>query len=310
MERVIREFLEAKPGYLKKSNEYILDRLGIYPPTKKRLKTCARIKREITNSYKDEEVKAVNVKKADYQSYISSKKEKLHIPKENYKKSPALQYDPKNILVIGDLHEPFCLDGYLEHCIETQDKYKCGTVIFIGDVIDNHFASYHETDPDGFGAGEELERAIHKLKRWYKAFPEATVLIGNHDRLIYRKAYSSGLSRRWIRNLNEVLETPNWDFVEEITINGVNYNHGEGGTARTRAKNEMQSQVQGHLHAQFYIEYNVSPSMRLFAMQVGCGVDRKAYAMAYGKHFKKPVIGCGVVLGDIPTPHLVPMILE
>jgi hypothetical protein len=33
-----------------------------------------------------------------------------------------------------------------------------------------------------------------------------------------------------------------------------------------------------------------------FAMQVGCGVDRKSYAMAYGKHFKKPQINVGVVL--------------
>ena len=25
----------------------------------------------------------------------------------------------ENVLVIGDLHEPFCLDGYLEFCINT-----------------------------------------------------------------------------------------------------------------------------------------------------------------------------------------------
>ena len=28
------------------------------------------------------------------------------------------------ILVIGDLHEPFCLDGYLEHCKETYKNYQ------------------------------------------------------------------------------------------------------------------------------------------------------------------------------------------
>ena len=42
------------------------------------------------------------------------------------------------VLVIGDLHEPFCLDGYLEHCQETYAKYNCNRVVFIGDVIDNH----------------------------------------------------------------------------------------------------------------------------------------------------------------------------
>ncbi len=72
------------------------------------------------------------------------------------------------VLVIGDLHEPFCLDGYLGHCIRTYENYNCNRVVFIGDVIDNHYSSYHESDPDGYGAGEELELAIDKLSEWYK----------------------------------------------------------------------------------------------------------------------------------------------
>lgn len=225
-------------------------------------------------------------------------------------KNKKIKYNKDNKLIIGDLHEPFCLEGYLEHCKNIKDQFQCGTIIFIGDIVDNHYASYHETDPDGFGAGYELDLAINKLSAWYKEFPEATVIIGNHDRLIYRKAFSSGLSKRWIRELNEVLEVPNWKFVEELELDGVNYNHGEGGTARNKMKNEMQSQVQGHLHSQFYLEYNVTPVNRMFAMQVGCGVDRKAYAMAYGKSGKKPIIGCGVVLGsENPQPHIIPMLL-
>jgi UDP-N-acetylmuramyl pentapeptide synthase len=49
----------------------------------------------------------------------------------------------KRVLVIGDLHEPFCLDGYLNHCTNTYKKYKCDTVVFIGDIIDSHFSSFH-----------------------------------------------------------------------------------------------------------------------------------------------------------------------
>ena len=50
----------------------------------------------------------------------------------------------RNILVIGDLHEPFCLDGYLEFCIEQYETYNCNQVIFIGDILDNHAFSYQE----------------------------------------------------------------------------------------------------------------------------------------------------------------------
>lgn len=277
MEVAIESFLLLKRGYLKKADEVILDRLGFSQPHPKEiLELCSKIKRKITEDLTKE----------------------------------YLNFNKDNILVIGDLHEPFCLEKYLDHCKKIQVKYKCGTTIFIGDLIDNHYSSYHETDPDGLSAGKELDKAINRLQRWYNAFPEAYVMIGNHDRIINRKATTSGLSKRWIRNLNEVLEVKNWEFLEEIDINNVNYNHGEGGTAKSRMKNEMQSLVQGHLHAQFYIEYIVSPTSRIFGMQVGCGVDRKSYAMSYGKNFKKPIIGCGVVSGKEAIPSLHPMNLH
>ena len=70
------------------------------------------------------------------------------------------------VLVIGDIHEPFCLDGYLKHCKEMYAKHNCNRVVFIGDIIDNHYSSYHETDADGMGGGQELDLAINKLKKW------------------------------------------------------------------------------------------------------------------------------------------------
>jgi metallophosphoesterase superfamily enzyme len=217
---------------------------------------------------------------------------------ETFKKALEVK---KNVLVIGDLHEPFCLDNYLSHCIETYNKYKCNEVIFIGDIIDNHASSYHETDPDGYSAGQELKMAIQRIKQWYNAFPKATVIIGNHDRLIMRKAYSSGLSKMWIKDYAEVLGTPGWNFTESIEIDDVLYIHGEGGTARARVRRDLQSIVQGHLHSQAYIDWCVGAKFKLFGMQVGCGIDHKSYAMAYGKEGPKPAIACGVVLqGEIP----------
>lgn len=201
------------------------------------------------------------------------------------------------VLVIGDLHEPFCLDGYLEFCKETYAKYNCNKVVFIGDVIDSHFSSYHETDPDGMGAGKELDLAIKKLSKWYKAFPVADVTTGNHDRIVYRKGFSGGIPKRWLKPFSEVLEVPKWNFTERLVIDNVQYIHGEAGTARTKSKNDMMSTVQGHIHTQAYTEWLVGQRFRIFGMQVGCGVDSKAYAVAYARHFKKQAIGCGVVIG-------------
>lgn len=201
------------------------------------------------------------------------------------------------VLVIGDLHEPFCLDGYLDFCLETYYKYNCNRVLFIGDVIDQHYSSYHETDPDGMGGGQELDLAIKKIKRWYDVFPKADITIGNHDRIIMRKAFSSAIPKKWLKEYKDVLETPNWNFVDRVVIDGVQYVHGEGGTARTKCRADMMSTVQGHLHSQCYSETYVGQNFKIFGMQVGCGIDHDSYAMAYAKRGKKPAIGCGVVIG-------------
>ena len=200
------------------------------------------------------------------------------------------------LLVIGDLHEPFCLEGYLDFCVETYQKYNCNAVHFCGDIVDNHYASYHETSPDGLGGQDELEFAIQKVQAWSKAFKKATVCVGNHDRLIGRRAFSSNIPKAWIKSYNEVLGT-DWDWQPRFVIDDVQYVHGEGGTARTRAKNDMMSTVQGHIHTQAYTEWMVGNKFKIFAMQVGCGIDRESYAMAYAKNYKKQAIGCGVVIG-------------
>lgn len=249
----------------------------------------------------------IKITDKDYQAFLKWKNGKEKVPIKL--PQPYEGGEPNNVLVIGDLHEPFCLDGYLQFCRTQQEMYNCGTVVFIGDVIDNHYSSYHETDPDGLSALDELEMAVRKIQRWYKVFPEAHVLIGNHDRLIARKAVTAGISSRWVRDYSEVLETPGWKFVEEFEFNDVTYIHGEGGTARSKMKKELQSVVQGHLHSQAYIDYIVGKKFKIFGMQVGCGIDRESYAMAYGKAGPKPVISCGVVLDRGELPIVIPMSL-
>lgn len=203
--------------------------------------------------------------------------------------------DEERILVIGDLHEPFCLDGYLKHCKDIYAKHNCNKVVFIGDVIDNHYSSFHDPDPDGMGGGDELDLAIKKLSRWYKAFPNADVCIGNHDRIITRKAFASGVPKRWIKGMADVLETPNWVYDTRFVYDGVQYIHGESGRATKKAKDDMMSTVQGHRHTEMFTEFIVGANYKVFGCAVGCGIDQSSYAMAYGKHFKKCAIGVAVI---------------
>ena len=202
------------------------------------------------------------------------------------------------ILVIGDLHEPFCLDGYLDFCKETYQNFNCNKVVFIGDVIDNHYSSYHESSADGLGGKYELEQAIKKLSKWYKAFPIADVTLGNHDRIIIRKAQTSNIPSKWIKEYRDVLETPKWNFVTDVYYDGVRYVHGDkSGKPRMAAKRDMVSTVSGHYHTDFYVEWLFGKTRAIFALATGCGIDSKSYAMGYMQGGKKEAIGCGVVLG-------------
>tara|TARA_B100000768_G_scaffold139252_2_gene130517 strand:+ start:2030 stop:2758 length:729 start_codon:yes stop_codon:yes gene_type:complete len=203
----------------------------------------------------------------------------------------------RRILIIGDLHAPFTLEGYLEHCQEVYSNYNCNQVIYIGDILDNHAFSYHEPDPNGLSAGNELIKAKKFIKDWYKAFPVADVLIGNHDRMAARKAMTGGVPSAWIKSYNDVLGTPKWNWCETIVYDNVLFEHGEGGQAARKAQNNMMSSVCGHTHTSAYVQWFVGKKFKVFGMQIGCGVDSTSYAAAYARNFKKQAIGCGVVIG-------------
>jgi len=204
----------------------------------------------------------------------------------------------ENVLVIGDLHAPFVKKGYLEFCQQMYVKHKCSKVVFTGDVLDMHFSSFHTTSPDGMGAGDELNAAEIVLYSFHDAFPIAKICIGNHDSIPQRQAFANGLSDRWIKGIGEVFKLDGWEFNEEFIINGVLYTHGIARKARQRSQRELISVVQGHYHSESYYETFVSENRLVFALQVGCGIDRRSYAMMYGRHFNKPQINVGIVKDD------------
>ena len=206
------------------------------------------------------------------------------------------------VLVIGDLHTPFEHKGYLNFCKQIYKKYNCDKVVFIGDIIDNHVGSFHDTDVDGHSGGKELMLAKKSIAEYHREFPNSLVCLGNHDILPNRKAFSSGVSKHWIKPIGEVLITPTWTYADHFIIDGVKYTHGTGRQSRQRSQQDMISNVQGHFHAQSYIEnYVGADGTRRFAMQIGCGINVNEYAFAYGKHFAKPHLNCGVVIdGRLP----------
>lgn len=69
-----------------------------------------------------------------------------------------------------------------------------------------------------------------------------------------------------------------------------------------------QSIVMGHLHSNAGVWWSANENDIIFALAVGCGIDRNTYAFRYGRDFKrKPILGCGVVTNGGKCAEFVPM---
>jgi len=209
--------------------------------------------------------------------------------------------------VIGDTHLPFERADYLDFCVSTFKKHKVNRVVHIGDLIDHHALSFHDSEPLLRGAHGEWIDARRRLEPWYKAFPKLTLCHGNHDLIPQRQLTKLGMpAETWMRPLKEVYQMPKgWDIVDEVTIDGVLYHHGYTANGvngfRNDAVRRMCRTVSGHCHSNAGVSATASQHRLVWGMAVGCGVDASSLAFAYGKHFlNKPIIACGLVLEGQP----------
>ena len=207
----------------------------------------------------------------------------------------------KNTLILADQHIPFEHRNYLDFCLRIHKAFKCQRVVNIGDLVDNHAISFHTHDPNGWSPKDEMEEADKHLIAWYKAFPEVYLCRGNHDCLVDRKSKHVGLPSRAFKNFRDIWNLPDkWQDKFEWEFDGVLYKHGTGYSGRyahiQAAIDARQSCVIGHLHSTAGVEYMANSKQIIFGMNVGSGIDRKKYAFAYGKDFRrKPLLGCGLV---------------
>lgn len=220
----------------------------------------------------------------------------------------------ETVLIIPDTQYPFAHEDSFDFLSSLKRKYKPTKIVHIGDEIDLHAMSDWDHDPDGMSAGDELKAAIIDMKRLYSIFPEVMACTSNHTARPFRRAFKHGIPAAFLRDYHEFLQAPSgWKWADSWEIDGVKYEHGEGQSgslgALKAALGNMQSTVIGHLHSFAGIIYNANPKFLIFGFNVGCLIDRKKYAFAYGKNMKnKPILGAGIVHKGVPT--FIPMLLN
>lgn len=215
------------------------------------------------------------------------------------------------VLVVGDLHEHATHQMYLRFTKDMERKYGTRRTVIIGDVVDWHSVSFHPKEPHCPGPMDEYEQTKAKVQRWYKAYPNALICIGNHDERPDRLSKSVSIPEICLKSYNDLWGTPKWTWEYEHIIDNVCYFHGTGFSGIHPAWNalngKLMSVVMGHCHSRAGIKWLATPTQRIFGMDVGTGIDSKAWQFVYGKHLKfRPILSCGVVINGMPYLEVMP----
>jgi predicted phosphodiesterase len=292
---------------MKKGQKYSENEITFVQKLKKENLTWEEIKVAFSKKFKK------NKTKADLTQ--------LFIRNKNFNKKNTEILKPINdkkiynsILVISDMHHPYSHPDTFEFLKALKKKYAFDKVLCIGDEVDFHALSFHDSNPDLPSAGYELSLAIKYLKPIYKLFPEVEVVESNHGSMVLRKALNAGMPLKAIRSYNEILEAPKgweWKFDTRINtpIGEVYFCHGKSSSPGKMAKSYGMSVVQGHHHEIAQVTYISTPGKIMFDMHVGCLADDRSLALGYNKiNPKRPIISVGIIIGGMP--QVIPMILN
>jgi len=220
------------------------------------------------------------------------------------------------ILAFGDTHHPYSHKDSLAFLKKLKELYNPTRIIHMGDEIDHHAMSFHDSDPNvPYTASSELHAAIRYLEGLYDLFPVCDVLDSNHGSMALRKAKVSGIPIEYLKPTREVLRAPNgwvWHHRLRLTLptgNDCLFAHQMSANALTAAQKRACSLMLGHNHEKQGIQFWGAEENPFFAGHVGCLVDSRALAMAYRKENANDVrLGATLILNGMPMS--VPMLLD
>lgn len=223
--------------------------------------------------------------------------------------------DNSRVLLISDMHIPYHHPDTIAFLKHLKAKYNPTRVICLGDELDKHALSYHDSDPDLPSAGDELRRSLPVIKELFELFPVMDIIESNHGSLVWRKAKTFGIPKHYIKSYNDVLgvdEGWKWSFDLTITLpNGQKcyIHHGKASDVKQLSQQMGMCALQGHYHETFKIDYWGNPTGLYWGMQCGCLIDDDALAFNYNNvNIKRPIIGTGLIIDSMPI--LEPMLLD
>lgn len=220
-----------------------------------------------------------------------------------------------NTLFISDPHIPYEHPDSFRFLMEVYDAYDCTQAMSVGDLADNHAPSFHEIEYGVLSAEDEFLQTRDKMQELEDMFGNINVSLGNHCIMGARKAKQAGIPLDFLKSYNtlygvEFTWRDNFWFPVRDEKDMCLMIHTSSASVLNIARTHSHNLIQGHHHSVFGIEYFSDKLKLRWAMSVGCLIDpnHPAFNYAKGATSKRPILGCGVVLDNVPI--LVPMVLN
>lgn len=219
-----------------------------------------------------------------------------------------------NILIISDLHIPYHHQDAFAFLAALNKKFNFDIIKNVGDLIDHHTSSFHDTEYGTLSPKEEFDRQVQYVAELYKMFPKMTISLGNHDNIPVRKIKTIGISPELLKDYTQLYGTKGWKWVDKEFFSVQRgekclMTHAMGGNTLTNATRHSFNSVQGHFHSKFGIEYFADCEILKWSMTVGCLIDPNSEAFKYNASSAgRPILGCGGIIDGLPT--LFPMRLD
>lgn len=237
-------------------------------------------------------------------------------PDDDFGNTSFLNQSHNCIMVIPDIHAPYQHPDALAFLRKVKSAFDPDLTVSLGDELDYHAMSFHDSDPNLDSAGVELEKAKEFMQELHSEFPKVLVCHSNHGSMAFRRAKAHGIPVQLIKRYRDVIfpqhGAPEWSWAASwrvgTPLGEVLFKHQSSGILTDAAHNSC-NLVVGHSHGNFSIEYSASSSHLYYGMYCGCLIDKDSMAFAYGKHsLRKPIIGCGMIINGRPV--LIPMVLD
>lgn len=126
----------------------------------------------------------------------------------------------ESFLVISDMHIPYHHKDTFDFLLALDAEYNFDNILCVGDMVDNHRGSYHESEPGSYDEETEYTMAQEALQELQELFPKMVIVTGNHDEIPVRKLKTCGLPSSMLSDYNSIYGlNKGWTWLPEYRFN-------------------------------------------------------------------------------------------